>query len=160
MLTRATLYFLTFPELSHALRSIIAGVYCKTVPLLPADGPCTVCLWPRVLRWGRQSVLFPRGNHEWYEPTGDLHSLPPSGFSVDMTHLLPKRSELESTAIFQGFHMDSIDSISDSWNGFPQPLNHSLRTAWTTRIWPVQWKSFIVKAFTLYYSTGGVDWEK
>ena len=64
-----------------------------------------LCLWPQCTQveadW--QSVLFPRGNHEWYEPTGDPHSLPSSGFSVDMTHLLPKRSELESAAVFQRF---------------------------------------------------------
>lgn len=74
-----------------------------------------------------QSVLFPRGNHELYEPTGDPHSLPSSGFSVDMTHLVSKRSELEWAAVFQRFpfFMDSIDSIWASWNGFPQPLRKS-----------------------------------
>lgn len=128
MLSGATLYFLTFPELSHDLRCIIAGVYCKTVPLLPADGLCTVCLWPQGTQVRQtDTVLFPRGNHEWYEPTGDPHSLPSSGFSVDMTHLLSKRSELESAAVFQRFpfFMVSIDSIWASWNGFPQPLRKS-----------------------------------
>ena len=99
----------------------------ETVPLLPAIRPHTVyLLFPMYSGIPSLFLLFPGGNDEWYEPSGDPHFLPTGGFSVDMTQLLQKWSELESAVISQSFpfSMDSIDSAWISWNRFLQPWNH------------------------------------
>ena len=125
-LSGVTLYFLTFAGPSLGWRP---SVCCRNCPT-STSSQATHCVSfiSIVLRWGRpsQSLLFAGGNDEWYEPSGDPHCLPAGGFSVDMTHLLQKRSDLESAVISQSFlfSMDSIDSAWVSWNRFLQPRNH------------------------------------
>ena len=122
-LSGTTLHFLTLPGLSLGLRSVIASVCWRNHPI-STGSQGFIPGYPGEADF--HFLLFPGGTHEWLNPLGNHHSLPPDGFSVNMTQFLLKRSELESATVFQRFpfSMDSIDSTWASWNGFLQPSNH------------------------------------